>query len=227
MRRAITTLAAMLLALSMMVVPGVAETEPITQHCPGAVDETSPNYVAVPDGYEIVLDNDTTEAYSQEDRNETVLAAGTLVCIKGGPVASGIVVADGTSSLQKLLADYAGVNPNSGQPYDVSYYMTYRRIPNDPGQWCSPGFWRNSPIQAAAAAALVTEWPEGASLANYVDILNDPQQYASSGLYEAVADALSAAHAGVNFLGERVEDSCPLSADASQKLGTPIFGKKK
>lgn len=96
---------------------GAATAEP-ADHCPGA----NPNAPALGD-YTIVLDNDTTEAYPQEDRNDTILPAGTLVCVKGGLAgATGIVEADGEQSLFDILG--------SGQ--DVSYYMTYTLVTPTP-----------------------------------------------------------------------------------------------
>jgi hypothetical protein len=222
MRRTVTLVMAFVMMLGMFIIPASASSE-TDQQCPGAVDENSQNYVPVPDGYEIVLDNDTTETYPQSERNDTILPEGTLVCIKGGPSSTGIVAADGTSTLKQLLGQYVTVG--QGNVPDVSYYMTYRKIQVDPGQWCSPGFWRNSPIQAAAVAGSV-DWgflPDGVT---YLDVLNSPQTYGGE-LFNLVGDALSTAHPDVNFLGERVEDSCPLSADASIKLSTPVFGKKK
>jgi hypothetical protein len=47
--------------------------------------------------------------------NDVVPAAGTQVCVKGSTEATGIVTADGQSTLYELL----------GNGHDVSYYVTY------------------------------------------------------------------------------------------------------
>jgi len=44
-------------------------------------------------------------------------------------------------------------------------------------------------------------------------ILSNPKTYAKTGDFERIADILSAAHPDVDFQGERIADSCPLSAD--------------
>lgn len=94
----------------------------------------------------------------------------------------------------------------------VSHYSVLL-VPEEtkPGAWCSPGFWKNSPLQAEATAKLDTE---GRLPANWQDILANPQVYGGEAA-NAIADILSDLHPDVNFTGERVEDSCPLSADAS------------
>lgn len=217
MRRTLTTSVAALLLLSATVGTAAADhdpTEPLEQHCPGATDDDSAVFVPVPEGYEIVLSNDDTEdggtlGLEEADRNTTVLDAGTLVCIKGGPSATGIIVADGTSNLRQLLGHYVTVG--TGNVPDVSYYMTYRPVEVEQGQWCSPGFWRNSPIQAAATAehADLSFLPYGVT---YKMVLDSPQTYGGE-LFNQVGDALSAAHPDVDFTGDRVEDSCPLSSD--------------
>jgi hypothetical protein len=95
-------------------------------------------------------------------------------------------------------------------------------------QWCSPGYWRQPhhldsweatgispsakysayfpPVQlskkakADGATADPTLW----------QVLQSPQWYGGAA-FNNVGDLLSAAHPDVNFTGERVEDSCPLS----------------
>jgi hypothetical protein len=93
-----------------------------------------------------------------------------------------------------------------------------------PGEWCSPGYWRQShhldswptgtspddPFtgdvtlskqgQRAGATTSPTLW----------QVLQSPQYYGGDA-FNAVGDLLSDVHPGVNFLGERVEDSCPLN----------------
>jgi hypothetical protein len=105
-------------------------------------------------------------------------------------------------------------------------------------EWCSPGFWRNSPIAAGEAAAaggfslddLYLDFfdglegfkeqqrvrlglPESPTL---MQVLQYPQVYGGAA-FNNVGDLLSEAHPDVAFDGERVEGSCPLSADASRR----------
>jgi hypothetical protein len=95
-------------------------------------------------------------------------------------------------------------------------------------EWCSPGYWRQ--------AHHFDSWPTGyapadsfyGSLGYYPQlskqgsranaatnptlgqVLSYPQYYGGDA-FNAIGDLLSAAHTGVNFGGERVEDSCPLN----------------
>lgn len=99
----------------------------------------------------------------------------------------------------------------------------------DPGNWCSPGYWRQphhlyaweptgySPDDKFQQS--VGYYPalskqgarEGAPTdPTLIQVLTYPQWYGGSA-FNAVGDLLSAAHPDVNFLGERVEDSCPLN----------------
>jgi hypothetical protein len=134
-----------------------------------------------------------------------------------------IVVRKG--DLDHLFFDPAvGAELDTGGSYD--HVIACKHISYDetePGVWCSPGFWRNNPIAAAAAAAA-----GGFSLddpyADFYDaidgdptlwqVLMSPQTY-GGGPFNDVGDLLSLSHPDVNFTGERVGDSCPLSADAS------------
>lgn len=99
--------------------------------------------------------------------------------------------------------------------------------PVEEGQWCSPGYWRNHP--AAWAATGYSQSDNFAAAIGYTparspqgvrsnaptnptlgDVVNNPQWYGGEA-FNAVGDLLSAAHPDVNFLGERIEDSCPLN----------------
>jgi hypothetical protein len=92
--------------------------------------------------------------------------------------------------------------------------------------WCSPGFWKNNPNAVAATGVDMSQkyLPLGGPALNSKpgfttdptldEVLHTPNVYGGeAGNY--VADLLSTAHPLVNFTGTRVEDSCPLSADAS------------
>jgi hypothetical protein len=92
-----------------------------------------------------------------------------------------------------------------GQIPDISHIVINAFYPPYEGQWCSPGYWRNH----------LDEVPVG--LDTYfggftvLEILENPKIHARTGLYEGLADYLSGLHPGVDFLGTRVEDSCPLN----------------
>jgi hypothetical protein len=106
----------------------------------------------------------------------------------------------------------------------------------DGGEWCSPGFWRNNPIAAGEAAdaggfnlgdLYSAHFGEAPNLSpqgqrdnapvdpTLWEVLSNPQWYGGEA-FNNVGDLLSDAHPDVDFQGERVEDGCPLSADASQ-----------
>jgi hypothetical protein len=125
-----------------------------------------------------------------------------------------------------------GEAPETGQTFTFS-------VVNEFGdEWCSPGFWSQNPIAAAEAAAA-----GGFSLDDLYSDFFDPilglneKQLAKQGLtteptlwevlsypqvyggeaFNNVGDLLSDAHPDVNFAYDyRVEDSCPLAADASR-----------
>jgi hypothetical protein len=97
-----------------------------------------------------------------------------------------------------------------------------------PGNWCSPGFWKNNPGAVAETGvdmsqsynALFDPDVDGTSKGGVANptlqqVLDSPQFYGGEA-FNNVGDLLSAAHPDVNFTGERVEDSCPLSADESR-----------
>ena len=90
--------------------------------------------------------------------------------------------------------------------------------PTPGGNWCSPGFWRNNPGAVAETGVDMTQSynalfnPDLAGNPTLQQVLDNPQTYGGAA-FNNVADLLSAAHPGVDFQGDRVEDSCPLSAD--------------
>jgi hypothetical protein len=63
---------------------------------------------------------------TEGQHNDVVLAAGTQVCVKGSTDATGIITADGTSTLFELL----------GNGHDVSYYVVYEEV--QPSETPSP-----------------------------------------------------------------------------------------
>jgi hypothetical protein len=101
--------------------------------------------------------------------------------------------------------------------------------PPDPGQWCSPGYWRQSHHLDSWAATgyspddlfydalgyyptLSKKGVDDGATTNPTlwQVLQSPQWYGGDA-FNAVGDLLSLAHPDVNFLGTRVEDSCPLN----------------
>ncbi len=122
--------------------------------------------------------------------------------------------------------------------YDQVILCKVENEPEEEPEWCSPGFWRNSPIAAGEAAAaggyalseLYSAHFDALTGMNQrtldrlglptdptlQQVLDYPQAYGGPA-FNNVGDKLSGAHPDVNFTGERVEDSCPLSADASRR----------
>ena len=90
--------------------------------------------------------------------------------------------------------------------------------PTPAGNWCSPGFWRNNPGAVAETGVDMSQSynalfdPDLAGDPTLQEVLDSPQIYGGEAMNN-VADFLSQAHPGVDFQGDRVEDSCPLSAD--------------
>jgi hypothetical protein len=95
-----------------------------------------------------------------------------------------------------------------------------------PGEWCSPGYWRQPQHLGSweATGYKTTDlfyvtlgyYPKLGTSAGattnptLLQVLETPQYYGGDA-FNAVGDLLSAAHPEVNFLGMRVEDSCPLN----------------
>ena len=126
-----------------------------------------------------------------------------------------------------------GDAPDTGQ----TFTFEVENLEED-GEWCSPGFWRNSPIaasEAAAAGGFAMSDPyedffdpiEGINerqrtrlglplSPTLTQVLDYPQIYGGEA-FNNVGDLLSGAHPDVNFDGTRYEGSCPLPADASRR----------
>jgi hypothetical protein len=100
--------------------------------------------------------------------------------------------------------------------------------PADP-QWCSPGYWRQpqhadswlatgySPDDLFStvfgyAPMLSKLGKTNGATANptLLQVLSAPQYYGGEA-FNLIGDLLSGAHPDVNYMGERVEDSCPLN----------------
>jgi hypothetical protein len=134
------------------------------------------------------------------------------LCVKGGTtVVFAYSVVSGGNSIEVVLG-------GSGQAADISHF-SYRLIPPVvQGQWCSPGFWKNN-YGAWGTTGYTPSSIDSVTGQTFGNILANPKTYAKTGDFERIADILSAAHPNVNFLDERVADSCPLSADEANKGG--------
>jgi hypothetical protein len=132
------------------------------------------------------------------------------LCVKGGKTvvfAYGVVSGD-HSSVQVLAG--------SGAPADVGHFSYRLTPPRVADQWCSPGFWKNN-HGAWAPTGFSPSSIDGATGKSFGTILSNPKTFARTGDFERIADVLSTAHAGVDFGGDRVADSCPLPADKASK----------
>jgi uncharacterized repeat protein (TIGR01451 family) len=72
-----------------------------------------------------------TKIQSGAAGNDVVLAAGTEFCVKAGPGHTGILTADGTTTLRDYLK-LAGIVGGDGEGRDVSYYVEYGDPDLDP-----------------------------------------------------------------------------------------------
>jgi hypothetical protein len=101
--------------------------------------------------------------------------------------------------------------------------------PPQVGEWCSPGYWRQPHHLSSWEATgyspddlfydalgyyptLSKKGTEDGATTNPTlwEVLQSPQWYGGDA-FNAVGDLLSEAHPDINFLGIRVEDSCPLN----------------
>jgi hypothetical protein len=147
------------------------------------------------------------------------------VIVKGGPDANVYAYNPQAYSGSGL---HSPVNA-SGKPAGLSNITFCWNPEPNPGEWCSPGYWRQtqhlkswsatgySPDDLFSAKVGYTPSLTKQGKANGAspnptlwEVLQAPQYY-GGGAFNAVGDLLSTAHPGVNFLGERVEDSCPLN----------------
>jgi hypothetical protein len=132
------------------------------------------------------------------------------LCVKGGET---VVFAYGLSSSENSGTPVLG---GSGQPADISHF-SYRLIPPTvTGEWCSPGFWKNN-YGAWEPTGYTPTSDDPVTGKTFGYILANPKTYAKTGDFERIADILSTAHPDVDFSGDRVADSCPLSADEANK----------
>jgi hypothetical protein len=162
-------------------------------------------------------DNDPSSITVSEDGY--LVAA---ICYKAG---TNVVIID-------LVDDPQEEYTFSHQRHAISHFVVYyvkSDIP-DQGVWCSPGYWRNADDKAWEDAGISkdykyldpTEWAiwavtpanlKGTSAANdptLYQVLLNPNVYGGAA-FNSVGDLLSAAHPDVDFMGERVADSCPIN----------------
>jgi hypothetical protein len=108
-------------------------------------------------------------------------------------------------------------NPN-GKPADVGNVTFCWNPEPQPEQWCSPGYWRQDHHLDSWDATGID--PEDLYSEHFsspilpgeptlLEVLDTPQVYGGP-VREMIADWLSGLHPDVNFLGNRVEGSCPL-----------------
>lgn len=153
---------------------------------------------------------------------------GLAVILKGGPGAH-VYYYDASYEWDKELA--SPLNPGGKIPELSNITFCWNPpVDDDPGQWCSPGYWRqphhldsweatgispdtkysaviSSPVITLSKKAL----KDGATADPTLwQVLQAPQWYGGAA-FNAVGDLLSDAHPDVDFKGERVENSCPLN----------------
>jgi hypothetical protein len=174
---------------------------------------------AFPDGFVVNTDGTYVSwAYAMH--------SGLAVIVKGSDDAN-VYVYDGTFTFDSGLASPENA---SGGPAGLSN-LTFCWNPAEveEGQWCSPGYWRQahhldswlatgfSPDDLFFDAlgyypTLSRKGQDDGATTNPTlwQVLQSPQWYGGDD-FNAVGDLLSEAHPDVNFLGIRVEDSCPLN----------------
>jgi hypothetical protein len=179
-----------------------------------------------------VFDNPAASTVSVTVTNGTYVAFVSTVplgavIVKGGNDAN-IYEYDGT-----VTADSGLASPPVGAQQNPAGLSNLTFCTDDPGEedegeWCSPGYWRQAHhLESWAATGISPDelysahfgavtlgkkaQKDGAPLNPTLwEVLQSPQWY-GGGAFNNVGDLLSGAHPDVNFLGERVEDSCPLS----------------
>ena len=119
-----------------------------------------------------------------------------------------------------------GTEPAKGQTFTFDVENLFG------DEWCSPGFWSNNPLRVAQTGVVMGQLyndlfePVELNPRRIRDgvnpnptlqmVLDAPQDYGGDA-FNNVGDLLSIAHEEVNFDGKhRIENSCPLSADASR-----------
>lgn len=114
---ALTLVAALLMTMMPMGAASAAST-----HCPGSGGEPLPSGYTNPVKVE-------ANGGNQSAIDSTIPAAGTYICVKSGTSetgnSTGIIVADGTTTLRGYLFNYGIIDGTGTAGRNVSYYMTY------------------------------------------------------------------------------------------------------
>jgi len=107
MRKVLGVSVLMIGLLGLMATPALA----LTEHCPDH------------DGHPGKIESGAAG-------NDVVLPAGTEFCVKAGPFATGVLIADGTTTLLQYV-EQAGITVGEGDENvpDVSYYVVYEYAP--------------------------------------------------------------------------------------------------
>lgn len=112
------------------------------------------------------------------------------------------------------------VTDTTGKPKDISH-VSWRILQRPtvvlPGQWCSPGYWKQPQhLGSWVATGISTDseynfWfdPDLPGNPTLLQVLQSPKVYGGART-NLVADLLSFFHPDVNYTGVRVPDSCPL-----------------
>lgn len=171
-----------------------------------------------PAGLSVTVTDDTLVSF------DSSFGIGAVI-VKGGPNANVYVYDPQVKVDTGLASPPVGAQQNPAGLSNITFCWNPEP---EPTTWCSPGFWRNNPLarnEAADAGNIdlsdpynVLFDPDRSGNPSLLDVLLNPRTYGGAA-GENVADLLSAADPRVNFeLGdERVEDSCPIPADASRR----------
>lgn len=159
-----------------------------------------------------------------------VVAAVSAVAL-GGALGLGMVVQAGaTSSTTSTTTTTSTYTPPTTTTTTTTTPPTTTPPTTTPpgGEFCTPGFWKNNPLAVAETGVNMSQSYNalfdpnvdgtkkgGVANPTLQQVLDSPQFYGGEAANN-VAALLSAAHPDVDFTGERTEDTCPLSADASR-----------
>jgi outer membrane biosynthesis protein TonB len=138
----IRKLGALLTAVALTMMLAVTATSIVladVEHCPGHSDSANTKVEAT--------------GGNQEAVNNLVLPAGTQFCVKSSTGNTGVLVANGTTTLREYL-EAAGIVGGDGQGRDVSYYVIYAEEPT------ATPTEEPTPTPAATPTPTPTEEPE-------------------------------------------------------------------
>jgi hypothetical protein len=158
-----------------------------------------------------------------------VVAAVSAVAL-GGALGLGMVVQAGaTSNTTSTTTTTSTYSPPTTTTTTTTTTTPPTTTPPPGGEFCTPGFWKNNPLAVAETGVDMTQSYNalfdpnvdgtrkgGVANPTLQQVLDSPQFYGGEAANN-VAALLSAAHPDVDFTGERSEDTCPLSADASRR----------